>query len=393
MQLDRNQLTKIIFISVAALIAVGSLVVSGLLTSDLKREEQAKVEVWAEAMRSFIKADSNTDLSLVLKIVEGNHTIPVVLRDSRGQIIDCRNIDVPQSPDSLAYLRGQVDDMVAHGRVMSFSVPRGDAAGQADTYTICYGESLMLRRLAAFPYVTLAIIAVFILIATFALIASKRAEQNKVWVGLSRETAHQLGTPISSLMAWTELLKETHPDEPLIADMSQDVDRLSLIAERFSKIGSDVELVRIEANAYFEETIHYLGKRIPPTVSLSYVSVDRCVFLLLNPLLFSWVLENLVKNSVDAMKCKGRIVIKTLIEREKFLVQLSDTGCGIEKQDVKSVFKPGYTTKKRGWGLGLSLSKRIVEKYHGGRIYVLHSAPSEGTVFQIELKIANIFAN
>ena len=188
-------------------------------------------------------------------------------------------------------------------------------------------------------------------------------------------------------------MRNKYPQEELLGELSDDVMYLEAVAGRFSKIGSDVELVRIEANAYFEETIHYLGKRIPPTVSLSYVSVDRCVFLLLNPLLFSWVLENLVKNSVDAMKCKGRIVIKTLIEREKFLVQLSDTGCGIEMQDVKSVFKPGYTTKKRGWGLGLSLSKRIVEKYHGGRIYVLHSAPSEGTVFQIELKIANIFAN
>lgn len=385
MQLDRNQLTKIIFISVAAIIAVGSLVVSGLLTSDLKREEQAKVEVWAEAMRSFIKADSNTDLSLVLKIVEGNHTIPVVLRDSQGQIIDCRNVDVPQSPDSLAYLRGQVDDMVAHGRVMSFSVPRGDAAGQADTYTICYGESLMLRRLAAFPYVTLAIIAVFILIATFALIASKRAEQNKVWVGLSRETAHQLGTPISSLMAWTELLKETHPDEPLIADMSQDVDRLSLIAERFSKIGSAPSLQPTDVVASVTHAADYLRRRTSRRVTITVHAPATPIMAQINAPLFEWVIENLCKNAVDAMSGDGSIDLSLSGNDTDVLIEVSDTGKGIPKQKFKTVFRPGYTTKRRGWGLGLSLAARIIREYHRGQIFVKSSTLGVGTTFCIVL--------
>ena len=379
-----------IFISlvVAAFISMfATMILCHYFVCDLKESEERKVSLISASLKKILDSSEEDDLSLELQIINENTTIPLVVINSNDEVVMHHNT-LFRTQDSVSQYLDFSHDAISHGMYKSFTLPDSE-----EEYYVCFSDSRLLTYISYIPYIIWLLSFSIFLALTFSLVRIHSLEKEKIWVGLSKEAAHQLGTPISSLSAWIELLRNKYPQEELLGELSDDVMYLEAVAGRFSKIGSDVELVRIEANAYFEETIHYLGKRIPPTVSLSYVSVDRCVFLLLNPLLFSWVLENLVKNSVDAMKCKGRIVIKTLIEREKFLVQLSDTGCGIEKQDVKSVFKPGYTTKKRGWGLGLSLSKRIVEKYHGGRIYVLHSAPSEGTVFQIELKIANIFAN
>ena len=256
-----------------------------------------------------------------------------------------------------------------------------------DYQLVCYDESLMLRRLASYPYVQLGIVLIFVVVAIFALLSSKKAEQNKVWVGLSKETAHQLGTPISSLMAWVEILKENYPDDDLIPEMSKDVKRLELIADRFSKIGSLPEPTECSLNTILQSVVEYMDRRTSSQVRIETLLPAHEVMVRVNASLFEWVIENLCKNAVDAMEGKGSI--KMIVKEEtaqKVVLDVADTGKGIKKRDLQNVFTPGFTTKKRGWGLGLSLAKRIVEEYHHGKIYVKSSEVGKGTVFRIELK-------
>ena len=256
-----------------------------------------------------------------------------------------------------------------------------------DNIFVCYDDSVMLKRLTSYPYVQLCVVFVFVVVAIFALLTSKRAEQNKVWVGLSKETAHQLGTPISSLMAWTEILKETYPDDELIPEMDKDVKRLQLIADRFSKIGSLPEPVPSSLNEVMEHVIDYMDRRTSKKVQMIRSFPDHDVKVRLNASLFEWVIENLCKNAVDAMEGAGTITLSINDSNDKeVVVEVTDTGKGIKKKDMRNVFRPGFTTKKRGWGLGLSLAKRIVEEYHHGRIYVKCSELGKGTTFRIELK-------
>jgi signal transduction histidine kinase len=255
-----------------------------------------------------------------------------------------------------------------------------------DYQLVCYDESTMLKRLTQWPYVQLGIVMIFVVVAIFALLSSKRAEQNKVWVGLSKETAHQLGTPISSLMAWVEILKENYPDDELIPELDKDVKRLQLIAERFSKIGSLPEPVDASMNEVLEHVIDYMDRRTSQKVQITRHFPNHDVRVKMNASLFEWVIENLCKNAVDAMEGAGRIDLWLFEEDERVAVEVIDTGKGIKKKDVKNVFTPGFTTKKRGWGLGLSLARRIVEEYHKGRIFVKESELGKGTTFRIELR-------
>jgi signal transduction histidine kinase len=257
---------------------------------------------------------------------------------------------------------------------------------RVDSQIVCYDESIMLKRLQAWPYVQLGIVMIFVVVAIFALLSSKKAEQNKVWVGLSKETAHQLGTPISSLMAWVEILKENYPQDKLIPEMDKDVKRLELIAERFSKIGSLPEPVRSSMNDVLEHVIDYMDRRTSKKVEILRHFPDHDVQVKMNASLFEWVIENLCKNAVDAMEGSGRIDLTLMDSGEQVAIEVADNGKGIRKKDVGSVFTPGFTTKKRGWGLGLSLARRIVEEYHHGRIYVKSSEVGKGTTFRIELK-------
>jgi signal transduction histidine kinase len=256
-----------------------------------------------------------------------------------------------------------------------------------DYQQVCYDESIMLKRLTYYPYWALAVVLIFAIVAVFAILTAKRAEQNKVWVGLSKETAHQLGTPISSLMAWVEVLKETHPDDELIPEMEKDVKRLERIAERFSKIGSMPEPVDTEMKELLDRVIEYMDKRTSQKISIKGHYPDHAVMVKTNASLFEWVIENLCKNAVDAMEGDaGKIDLWLLEEDDIVAVEVVDTGKGIKKKNISNVFRPGFTTKKRGWGLGLSLAKRIVEEYHKGRIYVKESEVGRGTTFRIELK-------
>ena len=384
---DSARQVRIFLVVAAVLIAVASLVVSSLLVRDLSKEESYNVEVWAEAMRAFDRADENTDLQLVLKILEGNNTIPVAVLDSRGHIQTSRNVRVTarSEADSVAELQRLVTSMRRSGRVIRVEM-EGDSLAAPDYIEVCYDESLMLRRLAYYPYVQWSVVLVFILVAVFALMSSRRAEQNKVRVGLSKETAHQLGTPISSLMAWVEVLKETYPEDALLPEMGKDVNRLQRIAERFSKIGSLPENKPDNLNEVVEHVVEYIGKRVSHKVQITTQMPSHPLVVNICAPLFEWVIENLCKNAIDAMEGEGRIHIQAREEEDVFSVEVSDTGKGIPKKRLHTVFKAGYTTKARGWGLGLALCKRIVEEYHEGRIFVKNSEVGNGTTFRIELK-------
>ena len=353
---DRIRQVKIILVVMAIVIAVASLVVSHSMTRDLEAQERSRMEVWAEAMRSLNQADENTDLNLVLKVINDNNTIPVIVLDSNGKVTDFRNLSINASSraDSLTKVTRIGHELLARKRNIRIFLDER----HRDYIDVCYDESLMLKRLSWYPYVQLGVVLLFVVVAIFALLTSKRAEQNKVWVGLSKETAHQLGTPISSLIAWVEMLKETYPDDTLIPEMDKDVKRLQLIADRFSKIGSVPAPVPTDLLELLGHVVDYMD-----------------------------LIENLCKNAVDAMGGEqGTITLKVEETDTWVYLDVSDTGKGIRKRNINNVFRPGFTTKKRGWGLGLSLAKRIVEEYHHGRIYVKESEVGKGTTFRIELR-------
>lgn len=381
--IDRMRQVKILLVVMAVVMSVGSLVISHFLVRDLKREEQRKMEIWAEAMRSLNSADEYTDLTLVLTVLNSNSTIPVVVLDREGEVQDYRNIPLREGSDEeqMRAVKRKAQSMMDAGRVIRVYL------SSTDYMEICYADSLLLRRLAWWPYVQLGLVFVFVVVAIFALLSSKRAEQNKVWVGLSKETAHQLGTPISSLMAWQEMLREAYPDDELLPEMGKDVERLQRIAERFSKIGSLPELRPESLNEVLSAVTQYISRRASNRVRLTCAVPQQPLIVPMCSSLFEWVVENLCKNAIDAMDGQGSITLTASTEGALAVVEVADTGKGIPKNKFRTVFTPGFTTKKRGWGLGLSLAKRIVEEYHHGRIYVKNSEVGRGTTFRIELKM------
>lgn len=383
---DRIRQVKILLVSAAIIIAAASLAISHFLVTDLENEEKNRMAVWAEAMRTLNNADEKTDLNLVLKVINENNTIPVVVLDSQGNAQVFRNVTLSGADfnDSLknAALLGKT--FLRKGRHIKIMLNQKNN----DYIQVCYDESLMLKRLAAYPLVQLGIVLIFVVVAIFALLSSKKAEQNKVWVGLSKETAHQLGTPISSLMAWIEILKETYPDDDLIPEMNKDVKRLQLIADRFSKIGSLPEPVPSSLNEVLDHVIDYMDRRTSKSIQMVKEFPQHDIIVKINASLFEWVIENLSKNAVDAMGGKvGRITLRVEETDKCAVIEVSDTGKGIKRKDLNNVFRPGFTTKERGWGLGLSLAKRIVEEYHNGKIWVKSSEVGKGTTFRIELPL------
>lgn len=382
---DRIRQVKIFLILAAILIAVASLLVSHFLTQDLKEQERHRMAVWAEAMRTLNNADTNTDLNLVLKVLNDNNSIPVIVLDAQGNVTEFRNIALKTGAhqDSIAEIEAMGKRLLAEHK----NIRIGLGEHTHDYIDVCYDESVMLKRLAVYPFIQLGIVLIFVVIAIFALLTSKRAEQNKVWVGLSKETAHQLGTPISSLMAWVEILKESYPSDGLIPELDKDVRRLQLIADRFSKIGSNPRLVPTSLNDVLDHVIEYMDHRTSKNISLVKDLPAHDVIVNLNPSLFEWVIENLSKNAVDAMGADGGIITLRVGEtNSRAMIEVSDTGKGIRKKDIGNVFRPGFTTKERGWGLGLSLARRIVEDYHRGKIYVRNSEIGRGTTFCIEFR-------
>lgn len=380
--------TKILLILLAVVISSAFLVSSQTLVRDLSEQERTNMSIWAEAMRTLNHADENTDLSLVLKVINSNSSIPVIVLDAYGNVQTSRNLSLKSNSaqDSITEIKLQAEKMKQNGHMIRIDLDVTKTETHDNFIEICYDDSILLKRLAAYPYVQLAVVCVFFLVVLMALLSSKKAEQNKVWVGLSKETAHQLGTPISSLMAWVQILKENYPQDDLIPEMDKDVKRLEMIAERFSKVGSVPELKEEDLTRIVRSVEEYMSVRISSKIVLhTEMPSGPCPVCLCAPL-FEWVVENLCKNAVDAIDREGEIRIQITDAETAYYIDVSDTGKGIPKKDFKAVFRPGFTTKKRGWGLGLSLAKRIVEEYHKGKIYVRKSELGQGTTFRIELK-------
>lgn len=369
-----RSILRYIFIIFSIVIVVASIYVMNLLVERLSAEERTRIELWADATRELIRTDNlDSDLSFVQKVIESNHTIPVVLADEDGNVLFARNIeDVDMDKTVVADFDFKYEPI---------QVDFDDATKQY----IYYNDSKLLWQLSFFPIVQIGVIVFFLLLMFFAFYTLQRAEQNKVWVGLSRETAHQLGTPISSLLAWNELLVMRYPADELLEEMQKDIKRLEAIADRFSKIGSKPELQQTLIDDVLQTTINYMALRVSNKVKFRYDS-NRTISVRLNADLFSWVVENICKNAVDAMEGIGTISIAVAETSKTVIIDIADTGKGIAKSKRKAVFLPGYTTKTRGWGLGLSLAKRIVEKYHKGKIFIKKSEVGVGTTFRIVLK-------
>lgn len=371
-----RQKFKIVFIVVSLLLVSLFLYVSNKLVEDLSKEELNKMEIWAEATR-LAASDTNTDLGLILKILQSNSTIPVIIADAEGQVMGTANIS---KKDSLS-LEKLYHDFKDLGNVIEIPIDE-----ETKQY-LYYDDSVMLKYLALFPYVQLGVMILFLMICYIALMNSKRAEQNQVWVGLSKETAHQLGTPISSLMAWVEVLKMNNTDKALLADMEKDVARLSVIAERFSKIGSLPELVVSNITPVVRSSAEYMQRRASSKVKFKTIIPENPITVKLCVPLIEWVFENLCKNAIDAMSGTGELKVELIQDADICYIDITDTGKGIARKNFNTVFRPGYTTKERGWGLGLALVKRIVEEYHKGRVYVKESELGKGTTFRVELHV------
>jgi hypothetical protein len=380
----RKQRWKFFLFLFAAIIGIGSLLYTNRLVKRLAQEEKNKIELWAEATRQLADMSDFTDsynqqrdIELPLQVVEYNTTIPVMIVDQEDNIVIHRNLDSLKmlNPDygkrQLAKMKSEIDPI--------------EIVGEGIVQYVYYRNSTLLVHLTYYPYVQLGVILLFILVAYLAFSASRRAEQNQVWVGLSKETAHQLGTPTSSLIGWVELLKEKHPDKKLVSEMEKDAERLEEITERFSKIGSKPVLKNANILEVLKESVAYLESRTSDGVNFSFDTDSKDQVVPINRALFQWVVENLCKNAVDAMEGNGSIKISVLDQLKQVFIDFEDTGKGIPKNKHKTIFKPGYTTKRRGWGLGLSLAKRIIEIYHKGKIFVLNSEADKGTVIRIIL--------
>ncbi len=387
---------KALFLIVAATVVSIFIYVSTGLVRDLSMQERQRMEIWADATReiinSFADTDGSVNIDFLLHIIESNTTIPVLLTDAEGNILQYRNFNLPAPIDSLnigelspineQFLKDKLKDLSDSPNVIDIEIAPGM------TQHLYYEDSTLLKRLSFYPYVVIAVMLAFIAVVYFAMLSTKRAEQNKVWVGLSKETAHQLGTPISSLMAWMELLPEMGVDRATVDEMNKDVNRLSTIASRFSKIGSVPQMQQTDINEIVEHAVSYMATRISSRIKLSSnISEDPLPVMACAPL-FEWVMENLIKNAVDAMDGQGSITVTTGHGHNNAFIEVRDTGKGISRKNFKSIFNPGFTTKKRGWGLGLTLAKRIIDQYHRGSIYVKSSTPNQGTTFRIDLPIA-----
>lgn len=369
----------------ASIVLIGLfLYFSNRLVNQLEEEERAKIELWADAYRLLFIADANSDMSLELKIIEGNKTIPVFLTESDGTLLGYNNLEIPA--DTVSFINNKIKTLSETGNYFEINI--------SDDWKqyLYYEESLLLRELHYYPYVQILIIILFAFLFYYMIASRKQYEQNRVWVGLSKETAHQLGTPIQSLMGWTEYLESvkcevgTEELQDIVKEINKDVSRLHTVADRFSKIGSEPKLDPTDLGEIVENVVGYMQKRVSHHIDiLAEIPKEAVVRPLCSPL-FAWVIENLCKNAVDAMpEGKGNIKVSLFVEQEKAIIEVQDNGKGIAKNKLKTIFEAGYTTKKRGWGLGLTLVKRIIEQYHHGKIFVKSSTIGKGTVFRIEI--------
>lgn len=404
---DFRRYGKLTFLITAAAVVATFLYVSDGLVRDLSVQERERMQIWADATKEIVSAVSipddgeggGTDIDFLLRIIEANTTIPVLLTDGEGNILQYRNFDLPdhypdsvavlgiaaESPRNAGFLHRKLTHLQNTSNVIEIKID------DDTTQYLYYEDSTLLKRLSLYPYIQLLVMLAFIAVVYFAVLSTKKAEQNKVWVGLSKETAHQLGTPISSLMAWMELLPDMGVDADTLAEMNKDVSRLSTIASRFSKIGSAPSMDSTRLNGIVNDAVGYMSTRISPRIRLSSHLSEKGLNVKACAPLLEWVIENLIKNAVDAMDGSGAIDVTLGCDTDTSMayIEVTDTGKGISRKNFKTVFNPGFTTKSRGWGLGLTLAKRIVEQYHAGKIFVKRSVPREGTTFRIEIPLEN----
>jgi two-component system, sporulation sensor kinase D len=381
---DSSALIRTAFFVVAGGLIVASMLFSNKLAKDLALEERKKIELWAEAVRLLtidLEEGVQMDYSLNFKVMDGNSNIPVILVDSDGVILETKNLKASTLQDEKA-LQTEAEKIIHKKKFIEVKI------NESYAQRVYYDDSSLLKKLTYFPYIQLFVMFIFLAVTVFALNASRKSEQNRVWVGLSKETAHQLGTPISSLLAWVELLKLKEVDEKLLTEIDKDTHRLKTIAERFSKIGSKPSLTPVDLKPALENALTYMRNRSSKKIGFTTSLPKEPVLVNLNVPLCEWVIENLCKNAIDAMNAVGKISISVIPEGQHLHIDVTDTGKGIPKSHFKTVFKPGFTTKQRGWGLGLSLVKRIIEENHDGKIFVKWSEPGKGTTFRIVLKRA-----
>lgn len=400
---ERQRTGKFIFIAVSIVAIIFFLLISNNLVKSLAQQERERMNIWAKATERLASTDLDADIEFLLTIISQNNSIPVMVADEDFNILEYRNFSLPDKSDPPATpvmdLSKKNREFLIHRlRSTGGDTPLAEMSRKDphfirvkvydNTYQyIYYEDSILLRRLSLYPYIQLAVMIIILVIIYLAVAYTKRAEQNRVWVGLSKETAHQLGTPISSLMAWNEYLEAMGADKDVTTEINKDIQRLSTIADRFSKIGSQPEVQLEYLNDVVGSSLGYMKNRVSGKVVIRMHLSEDDHGVMLSRSLFEWVMENLTKNAVDAMGGEGRIDITTGTERDRVFIEVKDTGKGIQKKNFKNVFNPGYTTKKRGWGLGLTLVKRIVEDYHGGRIYVKESELGKGTTFRIEMPL------
>lgn len=363
----------------ALLIGAFSMIYTNNLATQLRIEESKKLSIWAQAQQKLIEAQSDEELSFYYAIVEGNKTIPVIWENTDGTLIH-RNLDSIKAKNS-SYVKKRLE-------IMKKGYPPIKVKLVDEVSYLYYDDSNLVRQLKNYPFYQLGIIALFIGVSYLAFSTARKSEQNKVWVGLAKETAHQLGTPISSLMAWVDLIEldPTQASPEAMDEMRKDIYRLNVITERFSKIGSAPVLEICNINDVIAHSIGYMKSRTSPKITYQYVQKHKNLLVSLNIHLFEWVIENICKNAIDAMQGSGRITVRLFQNKNNVIIDITDDGKGIPPNLFKTVFRPGYTTKKRGWGLGLSLVKRIIEEYHKGQIIVKESIPNTSTTFRITLK-------
>jgi signal transduction histidine kinase len=370
---------KFFLFFIAIIIGVFSLTYTNILVKKLAHEERKKVELWAEGTRQLADiSNPDQDFSFILQVIRNNNTVPVILIDEEGNINATRNLDTAKVKED-RYLQRQLTIMKEENEPIIITLPQGHKN------FIYYKDSTILTQLMYFPYVQLAVITLFILVSYFAFSYSRKAEQNRVWVGLAKETAHQLGTPISSLLGWLELLRMEDNNPQLVEEVQKDLNRLQVVTDRFSKIGSQAILKPESLNEVLNSTINYLKTRVSDKVNLQYKLPENEIIIPLNISLFEWVIENVFKNAVDAMNGEGILNIDFIENEKNIILDIEDSGKGIQKAHLKTIFKPGFTTKQRGWGLGLSLSKRIIEQHHNGKIFVKSTELEKGTIIRIIL--------
>ncbi len=374
---------KTLLALLAILIATGTIIYSQYLAKKIAKDERVKVEQWVEATEFIIKAAPETDLTFASMIITQNKSIPIIETNERDSITSHNNLDSAKATDPL-YVSKKLNQFKGLDHEPIEIVDSRDSTRINRYY---YGESRLLNEVRYYPIVQLGIVTLFIIITIFSIRSSYRSVQNQVWAGMAKETAHQLGTPVSSLEGWVEMLKEKAGNEKIVQELEKDVDRLRLVSDRFGKIGSKPQLEEINIVNQINNMVDYMRKRAAGKITFHVDTQGHDIVVArVSAPLFDWVIENLLKNSLDAMEGKGKISVKINEEKKGVYIDISDTGKGISKQNVTEVFKPGFTTKKRGWGLGLSLSRRIIEQYHKGEIFVKNSEIGKGTTFRIILK-------